>query len=230
MRVSIKRDYKFVEYEIEDGDFTILEALEQIKHTKDATLSYQKGCKSEICGCCTVQVDGKPKLACGTIIKDKMVIEPLKYHRVKRDLIVDKKFSVALFRQTKAYLDVVDTDKKATKKDEKRIELQSDCILCNSCYSVCPVLEVNPNFIGPFALTKVLRYSDDVKEKDKKSKIDAVQTNAIWDCTICGECSIACPQGISSKDDILQLRIRSAAFGYSDPNMGSFDAYCLDWS
>jgi fumarate reductase iron-sulfur subunit len=62
----------------------------------------------------------------------------------------------------------------------------------------------------------------DIREEGSASKIDTVQTNGIWDCTLCNECTIVCPQGISSKADIEKLRSKSAMLGYSDPSFGSF--------
>jgi fumarate reductase iron-sulfur subunit len=34
---------------------------------------------------------------------------------------------------------------------------------------------------------------------------------------LCGECTIACPQGIDPKNDIMMLRMKSVQAGYSDP-------------
>ncbi len=105
-----------------------------------------------------------------------------------------------------------------TSKDEKNIDVESNCILCNSCFSSCPVYEVNLDFIGPFALTRNYRYINDKKELNIKDKIDAVQKNAIWDCTLCGNCNMVCPAHIDIKGDIMKLRNKSAQFGYADPN------------
>ena len=85
------------------------------------------------------------------------------------------------------------------------------------------MLEVNPNFIGPFALTRVYRYTADPREADIKASIDAIQTNGIWDCTLCGECTAVCPQGIDPKMDITMLRGTATQFGYSDPNFQAMD-------
>ncbi len=58
----------------------------------------------------------------------------------------------------------------------------------------------------------------DVREDDKRGKIDSIQQNGVWDCTLCGACSEACPQNIDIKSDILMLRSESSRFGYFDPN------------
>jgi len=84
------------------------------------------------------------------------------------------------------------------------------------------VTKVNPDFLGPFILTKTWRYISDSREADEKGKIEAVQTNGVWDCILCGECALVCPQGINSKMDISFLQTKSSLFGYANPNFGSF--------
>ena len=106
-------------------------------------------------------------------------------------------------------------------QDEVKTQVQSDCILCSSCYSACPVIEVNPLFAGPFALTKTYKYTIDKREGAVKEHIDVIQTDGVWDCTLCGECTLACPQGIDPKTDIINLRNISAQNGYTDPNFGN---------
>jgi fumarate reductase iron-sulfur subunit len=83
---------------------------------------------------------------------------------------------------------------------------------------------VNKNFKGPFALTKVFRYLKDKKELNQKSKIDIIQKDGIWDCTLCGNCDMVCPQNIQIKNNIVQLRNLSAQFGYNNPNFVNFNS------
>ena len=210
-----------IEYEVDLKNPTLLEALSYIKENIDPTLTFDSGCRSEVCGSCAVRINGKEKLSCGYKLKDGDVIEPLKNLPIIKDLAVEVDGSFMALVKTRAFLEKQNKIPQ-TFEDEKKIEVQTDCILCNSCFSSCPVLEVNPNFAGPFALTRVFRYLSDKRCTDEKSKIDLIQTDGVWDCTLCGECTIACPQGIDPKTDILNLRSKSAVFGYMDPNFGSF--------
>lgn len=200
----------------------LLKTLLQIKTTKNNTLAYRSGCRSGVCGSCAVRVNGIEKLACKTTIKDGDIVEPLKNSEVIRDLVVDLSCQQHSLSQAKANLEEK-SDLPITTIDEKSIDLQSTCILCNSCYSSCPIYEVNKDFIGPFALTRAFRYVNDKKELNIQTKIDAVQQNGIWDCTLCGNCNMVCPEHIDIKNDIMMLRNKSAQMGYSDPNVGNFD-------
>ncbi len=206
-----------VEYEIPLKEPTLLEALSYIKTNIDQTLTYSSGCRSEVCGSCAVRVNDKERLSCGYKLQDGDVITPLSKLSVIKDLVVEADVSFMTLVRTRAFLEKERVVKQSV-EDEKLIERQSDCILCNSCFSSCPVLEVNKEFLGPFALTRVYRYVSDKRCEDEKQKIDLVQQNGIWDCTLCGECTAVCPQGIDPKMDIMNLRSKSAKYGYMDPS------------
>ena len=208
-------------YTLEKED-NLLKILHEIKTTQNHTLAYRSGCRSGVCGSCAVRVNGVEKLACKTTIKDGDTIEPLKNTTIIKDLVVDLTNQSISLNMAQAYLEKKG-DAIITTQDEKSIDLQSNCILCNSCYSSCPVYEVNKDFIGPFALTRAYRYVNDKKEATIQTKIDRVQTNGIWDCTLCGNCNMVCPEHIDIKNDIMMLRNKSAQLGYSDPNMANFD-------
>jgi fumarate reductase iron-sulfur subunit len=210
-----------VDYEVPMENVTLLEALTYIKTKIDPTLTFSSGCKSEVCGSCSVRVNGKEKLACGYKLQDGDVVEPLRYMEILKDLVVDHNKAQERLKRVKGWLSKDSSKRDITIEEEKKVELQTDCILCASCFSSCPVLEVDSAFLGPFALTRNYRYVNDARCEDEKEKIDAVQEKGVWDCTLCGECTLACPQGIDPKNDIMMLRSKSVQHGYSDPSFSS---------
>lgn len=223
MKITIKRfqDGKSFKEEFNISSLrvtTLLSALYEIKSKLDSTLTFSAGCKSGVCGACSVRVNSREVLACSYRVKDGDFIEPLNYHNLLRDLKVNKSTPHSKIEPIVKDIKSKDEPTLVTKEDEKRYRLQSDCILCDSCYSICPVFSVNPNFFGPFALLKAFRYLSDnrVKEETKGSILESIQDNGVWDCTLCGECSAICPQSIDPKGDILNLRSESLKAGYSD--------------
>ena len=221
MKITIQRETP-VSYEVDVNDTTLLEVLNLIKDTQDTTLTFSSGCRSSVCGSCSMRVNGREVLACAYKVQDGDLVEPLKNVPVIRDLVVDMDKSLAFNAKAKAWLSSIVNNKGVTQENEKINEIQSDCILCGSCYSACPVYAVNDEFLGPFALTRVWKYVSDVRETQETEKINTIQNNGVWDCTLCNECTIVCPQDISSKADIEMLRARSAMAGHSDPSFASF--------
>lgn len=221
MMISIQRE-TLVEYEVAMQEATLLAVLNEIKTKQDSSLTYASGCRSSVCGSCSMRVNGREVLACSYIVQDGDLVEPLKNVPIIRDLVVDMDRAYSFNAKAKAYANPLSPTASVTQENEKINEVQSDCILCGSCYSACPVYAVNEEFLGPFSLTRVWKYVSDVREDNSKEKIDTIQTNGVWDCTLCNECTIVCPQDISSKSDIEKLRSKSAMAGYTDPNFSSF--------
>jgi fumarate reductase iron-sulfur subunit len=189
----------------------------------DPSVAYRHGCRSGVCGSCAVRVNGVETLACKTTIKENDIITPLNNIPVIKDLVVDLEKQSQYLQSSHAYLEEK-SSQDIFPQDEKNIDIESNCILCNSCFSSCPVYEVNKEFLGPFALLRTFRYTHDKKENQISQKIASVQTNGIWDCTLCGNCDMVCPEHIPIKNSINQLRNKSASLGYNNPYMQTFDS------
>jgi len=222
MQVKINRQSNIETFEVPFKSSTLLKALYHIKNNDDNSLTFSSSCRSGVCGTCAVRVNGKEVLACSYKYEEDDLVEPLAYHEVQRDLKVNKQKVRETLRSATAWLQTP----QVAIINEQQVQLtekQTDCILCDSCYSSCPVLEVNPNFIGPFALTRAYRYTADPREGNIQAIIDNIQTNGIWDCTLCGNCTEVCPQGIDPKMDITMLRGTASQLGYTDPNFQAMD-------
>ena len=200
----------------------LLKALIEIKTKKDNSLTFRCGCKSGVCGSCAIRVNGVEKLACKTNISQNDLIEALKNSNILKDLVVNVSHETLLIEKTKSYISKIE-EFNIIQKDIKNIDLQSNCILCNSCYSSCPFYDVNKEFLGPFALTRALRYVNDKKNAHSLDIVDSIQSNGIWDCTLCSACTLVCPQGIDPKADIMQLQNISVQNGYSNPYTQTMD-------
>ena len=201
----------------------LLQSLIEIKTKNDNSLAFRCGCKSGVCGSCAVRVNGVEKLACKTIINENDLIEPIKNSHIIKDLVVDVSHETFLIAKMGLSIDTDNDINKVAQEDVKKIDLQSNCILCNSCYSSCPVYELNKEFLGPFALTRAIRYVNDKKLVNKATILDSIQTNGIWDCTLCSACTLVCPQGIDPKADIMQLQNISVQNGYLNPYTQNLD-------
>jgi fumarate reductase iron-sulfur subunit len=227
MKINIKRFNKdnlpresISQFEIINDN--LLKVLIEIKTKQDNTLTFRCGCKSGVCGSCAVRVNGIEKLACKTKINENDLIEPIKNTLILKDLVVDVSHETLLIEKIKSYIEEVE-EINITQNDIKKIDIQSNCILCNSCYSSCPVYDVNKEFLGPFALTRALRYINDKKSSYNGNILDSIQLNGIWDCTLCSACTLVCPQNIDPKADIMQLQNISVQNGYNNPNMKTLD-------
>jgi succinate dehydrogenase/fumarate reductase iron-sulfur protein len=87
---------------------SILEALQYVKDNLDETLTFRQSCRMGICGCCGINVNGKPMLACYTQVLDlgvdSLTIDPLSNMPVIKDLVVDTVPFFDAFKKTKTVL------------------------------------------------------------------------------------------------------------------------------
>jgi fumarate reductase iron-sulfur subunit len=206
----------------------LLKALVEIKTQQDSSLTFRCGCKSGVCGSCAVKVNGVERLACKTNIQNGDLIEPIKNSTIIKDLVVDVSHETLVIEKVIDTIKSDDNNIELNKDDIKKIDLQSNCILCNSCYSSCPVYHVNKDFLGPFALTRALRYVNDKRLINKGTILDSIQSSGIWDCTFCSACTLVCPQNIDSKADIMQLQNISVQNGYTNPYTQNLDFNSFD--
>lgn len=232
MKIRIKRynkeqDVEKTEEYLVKHEETILESLIEVKVKHDESLAFRCGCRSGVCGSCAIKVNGVEKLACKTHLNSNDLIEPINNSKVIKDLIVDLSHEEKLLKNSNSFLNNLSNDT-ITSKDEKLIDIQSNCILCQSCFSSCPVYEVNENFLGPYALTRALRYTNDKKEAQKLKTLTSVQDDGIWDCTLCGNCTVVCPQFIDPKTDIMNLRMQSVQNGFEDKSIKYFTGSGFD--
>ena len=218
-RYSIEFGQKEIQYDIKNEN--LLKALIEIRNEIDSSLTFRCGCKSGVSGSCAVRVNGKEVLACKTNIKEFDLIEPIRNVDVIKDLVVDVSRGTNLIKDIKSFIEVK-SNEQITQSDVEKVDLQSNCILCSSCYSACPLYEVNKDFVGPYILTRAFRYINDKKNSSNLDILNSVQTNGIWDCTLCGLCTFACPQGIDPKSDIQQLQNISVQNGFENQKLASF--------
>lgn len=83
-----------------------------------------------------------------------------------------------------------------------------DCLKCNICAEVCPMMEANPLYPGPKqAGPDELRY---------RIKDSAFFDNALKYCLNCKRCEVACPSGVKVGDIVARAKIR---YGHSQHKM-----------
>jgi fumarate reductase iron-sulfur subunit len=187
-------------------DWSILDGLNHIKDHVDGTLSYRWSCRMGICGSCGVIVDGEPKLACATFLVDyrgPVRVEPLNNFPVVRDLVVEIGDFLDKLSAVKPWIIRKDDDEPAegeylqTPTELAAYKQYSMCINCMLCYSACPVVGLEPDFLGPAAIALAQRYNLDSRDQGSHERLNVLSTEeGVWGCTYVGECTRACPKGV----------------------------------
>jgi succinate dehydrogenase / fumarate reductase iron-sulfur subunit len=67
-------------------------------------------------------------------------------------------------------------------------------------------MEADPDFLGPAALAKGMRFVGDVRDQSKVERLQEYSSaHGIWDCTRCYFCQERCPKGVDPRDAIAKL-------------------------
>jgi succinate dehydrogenase / fumarate reductase iron-sulfur subunit len=191
-----------------DPNERLLDALMQVKRFQDGSLGFRKSCAHGVCGSDAMHINGKDGLACKTLIKDlaandgdTITIEPLRHLPVQRDLIVDQTEFFRKYRSIKPFLindePVAEKERLQTQEERKRFDDTTNCILCASCYSACPVLNENKAFLGPAAISQAFRFIADSRDRGFEERLPVLNApDGVWPCQNHFMCTKACPRSI----------------------------------
>jgi succinate dehydrogenase / fumarate reductase iron-sulfur subunit len=199
----------FQEYTVEaEPNARLLDALMQVKQFQDGSLGFRKSCAHGVCGSDAMRINGKDGLACKTLVKDvvaqdgeTVTVEPLSHLPVQRDLIVNQAGFFEKYKSIQPFLindEEVDGQERQQSQQERLVfDDTTNCILCGSCYSACPVLDENPDFLGPAAIAQAFRFLADSRDRGTKGRLQLLDTpNGSWACDNHFKCTQACPRSI----------------------------------
>ena len=199
----------------------VLDVMLQAQETELDDLAFRYGCRARNCGVCTVDINGKPRLACRARVKEGDTLSPMATLPVVKDFVV-KRDGIA--RQMKGYNNI-------SLKNDLNIEADSSyhnltaCIECYACLDGCPLhkkndLEVKDNnnvysFGNPFSFLKLQRlYIDPLTPEEEKRRIIEKAKSLGFETyrKEYKDLKIKCGVGINLKDEVIRPLL-DAAFG-----------------
>ena len=186
----------------------VLDVLLQAESSSMPDLAYRYGCRNGQCGVCTVEVNGKPKLACRTKLRQGDTISALSTLPVLRDLVVKRD---AINRQLRGRIPAapLQTDSRRAHSDDDYLSLNR-CIECYACLSACPLhdkndLEKSDYHCGnPFSLLKLQQVIvDPCADNGNRQQASAVAGDlGLETCLECKGCS--CGVGIDLRSEVIR--------------------------
>jgi len=204
--------------EVTEG-MVVLDAILRIQSNQSNDLACRWNCKAGKCGSCSVEINGKPKLACMTRMNEykeeqTIVITPLKSFPVIKDIVSDVSWN---YKQNEKIIPFSPSKKDKEKdfvmmqKDIDRVQHFRKCIECYLCQNVCHVIRDNDtkeDFVGPRFMTRLA--SLEMHPYDRADRIpDIKNEHGSGMCNITRCCTEVCPEEIQITDDaIIPLKER----------------------
>ena len=206
---------------------TVLDALEYAKAEVDGSITFRRSCRSAICGSCSMNINGVTGLACKTPIKsvlreDRSVkIDPMPNFEPLKDMVVHMDPFWDKYSRLKPYLQPADRDedhereRRVSPEDMKKLVAVANCVMCATCYALCPVVSVDPSFAGPAAIAYAYRFIEDTRDSKTNERVAQISDDYLWLCAHCYACSY-CPKHVEPHDRIIDTKRKSVEIGMTN--------------
>lgn len=239
IRFKIKRQDKpdskpyYDEFEIDHrGGMNVISLLMETyanpktcKGKETTPVSYESACLEEVCGSCTMVINGKVQQAC-TALVDKLsqpiTIEPVSKFPVKRDLVVDRDRMFENLKTVKAWVQLdgsydLGPGPRVSQKIQEENYTLSRCMTCGCCLEACPQWSNEGLFIGPQAISQAMLFNSHPNgESLKDDRTQALVDNGLNSCGSAQECVKACPKDIPLTDSIGRANREATVFSVLD--------------
>jgi succinate dehydrogenase / fumarate reductase, iron-sulfur subunit len=185
-----------------------------------APVVWEQACLEEVCGSCTMRVNGKVRQACSALI-DKMphsggvyrvLLEPMSKFPTVRDLIVDRSLMFENLKKIQGWIPIDGTydlgpGPKMSQKEQQLAYDFARCMSCGCCLEACPQVSEKSGFIGPAALGQVRLFnSHPTGALNKEDRLEAISgPDGIASCGNAQNCVQVCPKEIPLTRAIAEL-------------------------
>jgi fumarate reductase iron-sulfur subunit len=200
-------------------DWKVLDALNFIKDHVDPTLSHRWSCRMAVCGSCGMMVNGEPKLTCKISLQsygDTVEVAPLANFPIIRDLVVELEGFMEKLRSVRPWIirakeqAVEEGTFRQTPAELEEFKQFSMCINCMLCYSACPVVANEPEFLGPAAIALGHRYNLDSRDQGDAEREQVFRgEGTVFSCSYANECSEVCPKNVDPAAAVNQAKFRA---------------------
>lgn len=115
-----------------------------------APVAYEANCLEEVCGSCTMVINGRVRQACSALVdslldgaNDSIELRPMSKFPVIRDLIVDRDRLFQALSKLECWLPVDDYDDRGPGPNRSQEEQEeayplTECMSCGCCLEACP--------------------------------------------------------------------------------------------
>jgi succinate dehydrogenase / fumarate reductase iron-sulfur subunit len=205
--------------EVNDGE-VVLDVLHRLQPTQTGDLAIRWNCKAGKCGSCSMEINGRPRLACMTRMStfspsETLTITPMRTFPVIRDLVTDVSFNYEKARAIPSF-----TPDPAIKPGEFRM-MQEDvnrsqefrkcieCYLCqNTCHAIRDHAENEKSFAGPRFLMRIAELEmhplDSLEDNTGSDRTEVASSDhGLGFCNITKCCTEVCPEHIKITDNAL---------------------------
>jgi len=186
------------------------------KEGKESTpVAWEQGCLEEVCGSCSLLVNGKPRQACTALIEpyleksDIITLAPFTKFPLIKDLMVDRAQMFENLKKVRGWIEVDGSFErgegpKVSQDVQEALYTLSTCMTCGCCSEGCPQVNDNSKFMGPAPISQARLFNSHPTGKlQKKDRLHAMQEEGgVADCGNAQNCKQVCPKNIPLTESI----------------------------
>jgi succinate dehydrogenase / fumarate reductase iron-sulfur subunit len=180
-----------------------------------APVVWEASCLEEVCGACTMVINGRVRQACTALIdglEQPITLEPMSKFPVVRDLAVDRRRMFEALKRIKAWVPIDGTyalgpGPRVSAAVQEFGYALSRCMTCGCCLEACPQVNGHSEFIGAAALAQAVLFNlHPTGAMNKDERLEAVMgEGGVSDCGNAQNCLQVCPKDIPLTQAIGEL-------------------------
>src|SRR5262245_10469839 len=129
---------------------------------KTTPVIWDSNCLEEVCGSCTMNINGRVRMACSALVdrlEQPITLEPMKKFALVRDLAVDRNRMFEALKTVKAWINLDGTHNlgpgpRQSQSEQADRYVMSTCMTCGCCLEACPQYQKENDFIGAAAISQ----------------------------------------------------------------------------
>lgn len=173
---------------------------------KTTPVAWESSCLEEVCGACTMVINGKVRQACSALVdnlKQPITLEPMKKFPLVRDLMVDRRSLFENLKKAGAWVEIDGTHNlgpgpRISQEEQQEYYWLSRCFSCGCCLEVCPQVNDKTDFVGAMVINQVRLFNaHPLGKADASKRLESLMApGGIEDCGNAQNCVKACPKEI----------------------------------
>ncbi len=189
-----------------------------------APVVWECNCLEEICGACTMLINGEVRQACSTLVDTaggRLTLEPLTKFPVVRDLHVDRSRMFEALKKVSAWIpidgtyDLGEGPRMAPRDQEEGYRL-ARCMTCGCCMEACPQYNSHSTFIGPSPIAQVRLFNlHPTGDMTRDERLETLMgEGGIAECGNAQNCVRVCPKEVPLTKTLAELNKDVNLYGF----------------
>jgi len=182
---------------------------------KTTPVIWDCSCLEEVCGACSMVVNGRVRQACTALIDQlelPVTLEPMSKFPLVRDLMVDRQRMFESLKKVRAWVPIDGTHDlgpgpRQAASDQEWMYVLSTCMTCGCCLEACPQVNEHSPFMGAAPINQVRLFNAHPSGRlNKAERLRALTgSDGIQGCGKSQNCVEVCPKRIPLTTSLADL-------------------------